>query len=107
LLLARIILMNQTKGLSCMLKKWQHDLYELVKKRQQTIKVCIFDNSFWVVVKRPTTSLVFKYSQIYANLLDKYPDLRCDFLVLGEKQFEYAHIPSDAIMLELLEQAFK
>lgn len=83
------------------MNEWQKHLYSKVAKKKQTLKVCMFADSFWVIVKRPSTGLVFKYSQDLTELYEVFSELFVDFLVLGIDQFECSYIPEDALILEV------
>lgn len=96
ILLRSIGVENQLLGLN----EWQLELYSRVKNLRTTKKVYICDNKFWVIVKKPSTSMILKYSDLYISLFDRFPDLDCDFLVLGETEFGCTKISNTAIILE-------
>lgn len=87
---------NRLQGLN----EWQKELCKMVVEKRTTKKVYICDNKFWVIVNKPSTSMMLKYSDLYISLFDQYPDINCDFLVLSENEFNSTKISNLAIILE-------
>lgn len=84
------------------LNEWQMFLFDRVSKRKQTLKVYIWDKGFWVVVKRPSTNLVFKYSSDYIEMKKKYVDVQCDFFVIGKDQANDISLPEGINVVEVV-----
>lgn len=81
------------------LKEWQMKLAERIIVKEETIKIYIYKNFgmyyFWVCVDDPSTQTIHEFSKEYINILDRYGNIECDFMVFGRDEIYEDDIPID------------
>lgn len=85
------------------LAPWQRELIQKLCSKKGIIKFCIFKkdeiDSFWVIAKEVSTEFVLECSKEYCDILNKYPDINCDFMVYGKDEICGGMLPPDAIVI--------
>jgi hypothetical protein len=94
-------------GLIHNLKDWQFEMYSKIVNKSDLIKIHLFEKhdvcSFWIITTDNSVNNILDYSSVYTNILKKYNNIKCDFMVFGEDEITDIDLPTDVITLDVKE----
>ena len=106
--LRRVLFMSKFKGwkdASLHLSDWQTMLIEMLIDHKCTKQIIAFKESevevIWTIIEESSVQKTLEYNQLFFNVLEKYPEIDCDFMVYDYKELANISIPKQCLTINV------